>query len=315
MLLRRIAPLCLAMCLGCSPDGGGLPTEEPGSGDFRAIHIVHDGVPLAPVIRSGALGGVLLDVVLEDAGGVLHPRGIHRVTWGSTNPGVADGGEGSGATWVHFNRNGEAKIIAHAVGLRDTVTFQIAQVAVKGTLVPDTVFTLSADARDLSGAVSAYHGFRYAAIRVDSTGNVVDSREPLRFDVLPDGLVEIEPESVGDTVAIFGNRAGAGIVRVWLGDVADSLVVRVADAYRVVRFVETPSHALSIVPDTVRIPRGAAVVFQNETRHTALVQSLVAPGWSTSWIRPNGRRARIFATVGAHEFSGPGGVGVVIVTP
>jgi hypothetical protein len=258
---------------------------------------------------------VPLDVVLEDADGVLHPRGNRRVTWGSTNPAVADGGDQPGTAFVRLNRNGEAKIIAHFEGLRDTVTFQITQIVAMGTLVADTVVTLSADALDLSGATSAYHGFRYATLRVDSNGYVVDSREPLRFEVLPQGLVDIFPESVGDTVAILGTHAAAGVILTWFRDMADTVPVQVADAYRVIRLIQTPSGALRTLPDTVRIPRGAAVIFQNETPGTLLVESLIAPGWRVGWLRPNGRQAQTFTRVGTHDFFWFGGAGTVIVTP
>ena len=315
MLIRRLAAFCLAALAACSPASGGLPTEEPGSSGFRAIHIVRDGVPLGSVVRAGALRIVELDVVLEDSDGAFHPRGTRRVTWGSTNPGVADGENQPGPAFIHLNRNGEAKIIAHFDGLRDTVTFQIAQVAASGGIVADTVVTLSADARDLSGVASAYHAFRYAAMRFDSTGHIVDSRQPLLFDVIPEGLVDVVPEVVGDTVAILGNHAGSGLIRTWWLDVADTVPVQVADAYRVIRLIQTPSGALRTLPDTVRIPRGAAVVFQNETPGTLLLESLVRPGWRVGWLRPNGRQAQIFTQVGSHDFFWFGGAGAVIVTP
>lgn len=315
MLRRCLALTIFAMTLGCGPASGGLPTEEAGASGFRAIHIVRDGVPLEPVVRAGALGVVPLDVVLEDADGVFHPRGNRRVTWGSTNPAVADGGDQPGTTFIRLSGDGEAKVIAHFDGLRDTVTFRIAQVVALGTLVTDTAVTLSADARDLSGAASAYHGFRYATIRVDSNGYVVDSREPLRFEVVPQGLVEIVPESVGDTVAILGAHAGAGVILTWFREVADTVPVQVANAYRVIRLIQTPSGALRTLPDTVRIPSGAAVVFQNETPGTLLVESLVAPGWRVGWLRPNGRQAQTFTRVGNHDFFWFGGAGTVIVTP
>ncbi len=313
MSLRRLATLCTVMTLGCSPSSGGLPTEEPGG--FRAIHIVRDGNPLPPVVRLGALGGVQLDIALEDVDGALHPRGAHRVSWGSTNPGVADAAEEAGSAYIRLNRNGEARIIAHFDGLRDTVTLQIAQVAALGTLVADTVVTLSPNARDLSGAPSAYHGFRYAAVRLDSTGHPVDSRQSLVFEAIPEGFVDIVPEAVGDTVAIFGNLVGSGSILVRLGEVVDTIPVQVSGAYRVVRLVETPSNAYFTVPETVQIPRGAAVVFQNETRHTTLVQSFIASGWRAGWIQPNGRQAQLFSRTGAYDFFWPAGVGAVIVTP
>ena len=315
MPLRRLATLAFVLTLGCGPAAGEFPTSSPGSGDFRAIHIVRGGVPVAPVVHAGALGSILLDVVLEDAAGVLHPRGNQRVSWGSTNPAVADGGDQPGPAYINLNQNGEAKIIAHFEGLRDTVTFRIVQVAALGTLIADTVVTLTPEARNLSGAISAYHGFRYAAIRVDSTGHDVASREPLRFEEIPDGLVDVVPESVGDTVAVFGNHVGTGAIVTWLADVADTVPVQVADAYRVVRLIRTPSGAHFTLPDTVRIPRGAAVVFQNETPSTLSIESILTLGWRVGWLRPNGRQAQLFTNVGNHDFIWQGGAGTVIVSP
>ena len=315
MLLSRLVPLAALALFACSPASGGLPTEESGASGVMAIHIVRDGVQLAPVVRAGALGVVQLDVVMEGADGVLQARGNRRVSWGSTNPGVVDAGDQPGPAFIHVNRNGEAKVIAHFDGLRDTVTFQVTQVAVIATIVADTVVTLSPDARDLSGAASAYHAFRHAAVRRDSTGHVVDSRQPLAFVAIPDGLVDVVPETVGDTIQIFGNRPGSGHIVTWFNSVADTVPVQVADAYRVIRLVQTPSGALRTLPDTVRIPRGAAVIFQNETLGTFLVESLIAPGWRVGWLRPNGRQAQVFTKVGAHDFFWPGGAGAVIVTP
>lgn len=314
---RTAASLLVALTLGCGPAATGLPTEGPSGAAIRAIHITANGVPMPSVVRTGALGSFLADVVLEDAAGNLHPRGDRRVAWGSTNPAVADGGDQPGAAFIYLNRNGEAKIIAHLDGMRDTVAFQIAQVAVAGRLVADTVVTLTSDARDLSGAPSAYHAFRYAAVRVDSNGYTVSSTERIQFDPGLDAPFEVVPEPRGDTVAVLGIRAGAGALVTRLGDAADTVTVQIADAYRVVRLIETPGGALRTFPDTVRIPAGAAVILQNETRSAITIDGYVAQGvgWRAGPLQANGRQAQIFTKAGTYPYHWHGGEGLVIVTP
>ena len=318
MLSRRIAAsLIIGLTLSCGPTADGLPTEGPSISPIRAIHIVGNGARMPAVVRTGALATFNLDVELEDAAGDLHPRGNQRVTWGSTNPAVADGGDEPGAAFIYLNRNGEAKIIAHLDGMRDTVAFQIAQVAVSGRLVADTVVTLASDARDLSGALSAYHAFRYATVRVDSNGYTVRSTERLQFDAGPDAPFEVVPEPLGDTIAVLGTRAGVGTLVTRLGDAADTITVQVADAYRVVRLIETPSGALRTFPDTVQIPVGTAVIFQNETRSFLLIDSFGSErvNWRVGPLQPNGRQAQLFSKAGTHSYFWNGGEAFIIVTP
>jgi plastocyanin len=309
------ALLLLAVVLGCGPASTAPPVA--GTSDIRAIHITRNGAAMPAVVRTGALGSYLFDVVLEDAAGNLHSRGDRRVTWGSTNPAVADGGEQPGAAVIYLNRNGDARIIAHLDGMRDTVAFEVLQVAVAGRLIADTVVTLAGDARDLSGSASAYHAFRYAAERVDSNGYNVPSTERLVFDAGLDAPFEVVPEARGDTVAVLGFRPGVGALVTRFGAAADTVTVQVADAYRVVRLIETPSGALRTLPDTVRIPAGAAVVFQNETRGVVAVdgRSVESVGWHAGPLRPNGREAQIFSTSGTYRYFWNGGERVVVVTP
>jgi hypothetical protein len=317
MSFRRIAPCALALiAVGCDSGTTGVPVEHEGAGDVRAIHITWNGQRMPDVLRTGARGTFRLDVELEDAAGNFHPRGDRRVMWGSTNPAVVDGTDQPGAAYVYLNQNGTAKIIAHFDGLRDTVSFEIAQVAVAARLMADTVVTLAADARDLSGAAGGYHAFRYAAIRVDSNGYPVSSTEPLRFDPGLNALFEVAPEPRGDTIAVLGLRAGAGALVTRFGEVADTVPVQIADAYRVVRLIESPSGARWTSPDTVRIPAGAAVVFQNETRGDLMVEAYdTHRGWRAGPIQPNGRRAQLFTQEGSYPYYWHGAEGVVIVTP
>lgn len=307
------------------PSCGPAPTGEGGEGAhgeaIRAIHIVDtSGVPVSSVMRVGALGTVFFAVMVEDNRGLLHaldPNGDRQATWGSTNPGVADASRLRGATEVHVNRNGEARIIAYLDGLRDTVTLQIQQVPAVGRVVADTVVTLSPDARDLSGAPSAYHAFRYATTRVDANGYAVATTEHLDFNPGSDGLFEVIPEVRQDTIAVLGIRAGTGRLITRLRERADTVPVQVAAAYRVVRLVITPSGIPRTLPDTVRIPAGAAVIFQNEARGsiTVLGGDSNEVEWETGFFRPNGRRARIFSRPGVQFFYWTGGYGTIIVTP
>ena len=312
------ASLLIAITLGCSPAATALPTEGA-SAAIRAIHITRNGAPMASTVRTGALGTYLLDVALEDAAGGLHPRGDQRVTWGSTNPAVADGGEQPGPAIIYLNRNGEAKIVAYLDGMRDTVTFQIAQVAVGARVEADTVVALAADARNLNGAAHGYHDFRYGASRVDSNGYVVSSTVPMRFDAGVDPIFEVLSEPRGDTIVVRGIRTGTSALRTTFGEFTDVVPVQVTDAYRVVRLIETPSGALRTIPDTVRIPAGAAVVFQNETRRIVMIDSFDFGSHRTNWragpLQPNGRQAQLFSKAGTHSYFWNGGEAFIIVTP
>jgi hypothetical protein len=315
-----IALLLAAVILGCGPEANGLPSESPGTDD-RAIHIADAyGAPLPAFIRSGALGGLSLEVMVEDASGTLHgldPRGDRRATWGSTNPGVADVDDRAGPVTVYLNRNGEARIIAHLDGLRDTITVQIAQVAVGARVDADTVVTVTADARNLSGAAGTYHAFRYRAVLVDSNGFAVSGTAPMQFDAGADPLFDVALEPRGDTVSVSGIRAGTGTLIARLGEVTHTVPVQVAEAYGVVRLIETPSGAMRTLPDTVRIPAGAAVVFQNETRRFVMIDSYGTQqiNWRVGVLPPNGRQAQFFTAPGFHSFTWNGGEGVVIVGP
>jgi hypothetical protein len=317
MISRRTSLLLIiAIALGCSPNATGLPGGGPTVDGIRAIHITRNGAVLPSVVRLGALGSQRLDVVLEDAEGNLTPRVSQLVSWGSTNPGVADAAEELRGV-IYVNRNGEAKIIAHLDGFRDTVTFQIAQVAVAGRVEADTLVTLTPDARNLNGAANGYHAFRYGAARVDSSGYVVSSQIPLRFDAGVDPLFEVQLEPRGDTIAVRGLRKGTSTLTTIFGDMTDIVPVQVTDAYRVVRLIETGSGALRTLPDTVRIPAGAAVIFQNETRSLLMIDSYGPQRveWRVGPLRPNGLQAQLFSEPGNHTYSWNGGEGVVIVTP
>jgi hypothetical protein len=314
---RRITIILFAvLAAACGPAATEVP-DSPSGTVIRAIHITRNGVEAGATIRTGALGGYVFDVVLEHADGTLHPRGDRRVTWGSTNPAVADGLDPEGAAYIHFFRNGEAKLIAQLEGLRDTVSLEIAQVAVAGRMSADTLVTLSSDARDLSGAPSAYHGFRYAAVRVDSNGYAVNSTEAIHFDAGNDPLFQVVSEPRGDTISVLGIRGGIGTLVTRFETAADSVPVQIANAYRVVRLIETPSGARRTSPDTLRIPAGAAVIFQNETRGLLRVDGPANEriGWRAGPLQPNGREPQIFSLPGTYPFFWGGGEGTIIVTP
>jgi hypothetical protein len=317
MPLRRIAAcLIVTLSAGCDSSATGVAAEEIGGDRIHAIHITWNGVRMPDVVRTGARGTFRFDVELEDAAGKLHPRGDRRVTWGSTNPAVVDGGDQPGAAYIYLNQNGTARVIAHLDGLRDTVSFEIEQVAVAARVIADTVVTLSSDARDLSGGTNLYHAFRYAAIRVDSNGYPVSSTEPMRFDAGVDAPFEVAPEPRGDTIAVLGIRPGAGALITQFGAAADTVPVQIAAAYRVVRLIESPSGVRRTLPDTVRIPAGAAIVFQNETRGGLAINSFGSVrAWRAGPVQPNGRRAQLFSSEGTYPYYWHGGEGVVIVTP
>jgi hypothetical protein len=313
---RPAAVLTLALALGCSPAATALSGDGP-AGDIRAIHITRDGVEVPPVLRVGALGPILLDIVLEDATGSRIPRVDEQATWGSTNPGVADAGMQFARGEIYVNRNGEARIVAYFGGMRDTVTFQVAQVAVAGRVDADTIVTLTPDARNLNGAANGYHEFRYGAARLDSNGFAVSSTVPMQFDPGPDPIFNVQLEPRGDTIAVRGLRMGTSELHTTFGDFTDIVPVQVTDAYRVVRLIETAGGAMRTVPDTVRIPAGAAVIFQNETRNTLLLGAAAEHDgqWRAGPMRPNGRQAQLFTIPGRYLYNWLGGTGAVIVTP
>ncbi len=313
---RSAATFLLTLAVGCSPAATALPGGGP-MGGIRAIHITRNGVELPSVLKVGALGPRLLDVVLEDAAGSRVPRISERVTWGSTNPGVADVGMQFARGDVFVTRNGDTRIIAALGNLRDTVTFQVAQVAVAGRVDADTIVTLTPDARNLNGAANGYHEFRYGAARLDSNGFGVSSVIPIRFDAGLDPIFTVQLEPRGDTIAIRGIRTGSSELRVTFGDFTDLVPVQVTDAYRVVRLVETGSRILRTIPDTVRIPAGAAVIFQNETGSEVAIGAVGDQGthWQAGPMRPNGRQAQLFSRPGTYPYGWLGGTATVIVSP
>jgi hypothetical protein len=118
----------------------------------------------------------------------------------------------------------------------------------------------------------------------------------------------------------------------------------VADRYAVLRLIETGSATGHYtLPDTVRIPAGAAVIFQNETRgfigfdgvdgviprSTDAESSPSGPlqptvngrlqsgnvQWHVGPIPSNGREAQRFTSPGTYEFWWAGQPRTVIVTP
>ena len=313
---RTAGSIVLTLALACSPAATALPGNGP-AGAIRAIHITRDGFEVPPVLRVGALGAVLLDVALEDATGSRIPRIDEQVVWGSTNPGVADAGMQFARGEIFVNRDGETRIIAYFGGMRDTVTFQVVQVAVAGRVDADTIVTLTPDARNLNGAANGYHEFRYGAARLDSNGFAVASTIPMHFDAGPDPMFQVQLEPRGDTIAVRGLRMGTSELRTTFGDFTDIVPVQVTDAYRVVRLIETAGGITRTVPDTVRIPAGAAVIFQNETRSTLLLSAVDDDDaeWRAGPMRPNGRQAQLFTVPGTYLYNWLGGAGVVIVTP
>ena len=313
---RTAATLVVTLALGCSPAATALSGDGPGRG-VRAIHITRNGLEAPPVLRVGALGPLLLDIVLEDATGSRIPRVDEQVAWGSTNPGVADAGMQFARGEIFVNRNGEARIIAHHGGMRDTVVIQVAQVPVAGRVDADTIVTLTPDARNLNGAAHGYYEFRYGAARLDSNGFAVTSTIPMHFDVGPDPMFTVSLEPRGDTIAVRGLRTGTSELKTTFGDFTDIVPVQVTDAYRVVRLIETASRIMRTLPDTVRIPVGAAVIFQNETGSTLLLGGTDDHGaqWRVGPMRPNGRQAQLFTVPGGYLYHWLGGTGVVIVTP
>ena len=334
---RSLAALVAAVSLGCGPDATGVAAEHP-IDEIRAIHITMRGEAVGPVIHAGAFGGYPFDVVLEDGAGVRHPRQGQRVTWGSTHPAVVDGGDAPGATFLFFLRDGTANVIAHLDGLRDTVTIHVAQVAVMARMTIDTVVALAPGARDVTGAGTSYHGLRFAVIRRDSNFHRASSEDPFYFESGDDAPFDVlrEPR---DTITILGNRTGTGSLVIEFLDTADTVAVQVTDRYAVMRLKETASAAtFYTLPDTVRIPVGAAVIFQNETRgfvdfegidgvidpaqqsgqgqpFVDGVRQTGARQWAVGPIPPNGREAQRFGGAGTFEFWWAGSPRTVIVTP
>jgi hypothetical protein len=305
--------------LGCGPDATGLPPERPVDG-IRAIHISRSGLPVDTIIRVGALGGIALDILIEEADGTIRGRlADERVVWGSTFPAVVDGGDQDGTAFMHLRRDGRAKVIAHHGGLRDTVAIEIAQVPVAVRFLADSVLVgLTPDARNVTGA-QEFHALHYVAIREDSNGFGMpgSASSPIQYTVSPDAPFTLESTARGDTVTITGTQAGEGTITVQLGESSMPVPVTITDTFGLMRMIETPSGAFRTFPETVRIPVGAAVIFQNETRQ-AIGINLLRPLTSQTARRPipmHGRGVRIFTEPGRYDVDWIGPPAVVIVSP
>ena len=317
MTLRTLPLLLLAVLASCSPEST-APLPEEGGNEVRAIHIARNGVPVDSVIRAGAFGPMSLQLLAELRDGTLRPLADQRVVWGSTQPSVLDvQSEGDGTAHFARQQNGRARIIAAVGPLRDSVMLEIRQVASAIVLNADTLVTLTPNAKDLGGAPTAYHTFRFGAYRVDSSGILVASRERIDYGIVGDTIFDIFPETRGDTVSIAGRRAGSGQIEVRIGEMVDTVPVQVAASYRVIRFSLTAAgHPRAIAP-TITIPAGAAIVFRNETQFVLQFGDAWGPdrSWLVGPIPPGGRQAQRFDTPGTFDFFWAGERSSIIVTP
>lgn len=315
-VVLSLAPLAIAFAIACGgePTGVGDPAVDSGP---RAIHILLDGRPVGERLEIGALGAVSFTLAEEQADGQLRPILGRRVVWGSTYPAIAEAYEGLDVGYALVKRNGRARIIAELDELRDTVALEIAQVAVAARVLADTLVVLTADAVDLGGGSDPHDALRFPVIRVDSNGYEVVSSEEISFSTHDEAPFTVASDQLGDLASIQGIRPGVGKLVVTLGDVSDTVVVQVTDAYRVVRLVEMPSGLLRVFPDTAHIPSGAAVIFQNEASftthlgadHSASIQ------WRAGPIQVHGREAQLFTEPAVYSYAWGGAHRAIVVNP
>ena len=295
--------LLAALLPGCAPESTGPDAERPGT-DIVAIHIARGGVPVDSVMRTGALGTMSFELLLESRDGKLQPATTARIAWGSTHPSVLDEAFGAaGQVFVFRHQNGRARLVAQVGPLRDSVAVEIRQVAVLARLNVDTMVTLAPGARDITGAPTAYHTFRFGAVAVDSNGYRVESAERIEHFTVGDAPFEIFPSPRGDIVFVAGREARDGRAGIRFAGRIDTLPVQVADRYRVLRLTETPSGTLHPLPSSVTVPRGTAIIFQNNTSYIGVFgePNRETLAWSTGPVYPGRFEAQLFRSAGVFE--------------
>ena len=304
MMPRTFLPALLLTVVvsGCSPESTGPAPDLAGS-EITAIHIARGGVPVDSTLRTSTLGSMSFELLLEDRNGTLHASGSTRIAWGSTHPSVLDaafGGEGQ--VFAFRVQNGRARLVAEVGDLRDTVAVEIRQVAVAASFNADTIVTLAEGALDIMGAPTAYHTFRFAAHPVDSNGYRVSAAGPIVYTPLGDAQFDIYPTPRGDTLFIAGRAARDGRLQVELAGGTDTLHVQVAERYRVLRLTQGPDGRPLPLPSTITIPRGTAIIFQNNTALHALFDEPPRPNrWRAGMISPGSFEAQIFRAPGTYD--------------
>ena len=88
--LLSLLPAALLLALAaCSPESTS-PLEESASDEITAIHIAQAGIPVDSVLRTGALGSMSFELLLEARDGTMHRHDDARTVWGSTHPSIVD---------------------------------------------------------------------------------------------------------------------------------------------------------------------------------------------------------------------------------
>ncbi len=309
------AGLIAVLTLAC----GTAVTEPGGTGSpdqIRSIQITSGGIPVGSTLRIASLGSHIFQAIGVYANGERRLLD-NAVTWGSTQPGVVETFATAGFGYISVRRNGRANIIAQLGGLRDTVTFEIEQVAVSARVVADTLVALTLDAVDVGGGAAPVEPLRFSAFRTDSNGFAAESSEPIIFEVADDSPFRVIAEQSGDTAVIIGTRSGSGQLFVRLGDAVDTVFVQVAETYRVIRFGETPGGTRYASPDTAHVSSGTAVIFQNDAPFLAYVG---ASGeghseWRAGPIPIRGREGQLFTAPQTYPYRWAGGERAVVVRP
>ena len=307
------AGLIAVLTLAC----GTAVTEPGGAGShdqIRSIQITSGGVPLGPTVRVVSLGSHVIQAVAVYANGERRLLS-DAVTWGSTQPGVAETFATAGLGYISVRRNGRANIIAQLGELRDTVTFEIQQVAVSARVVADTLVALTPDAVDVASGAPQAEPLLFSAFRADANGFAVESSEPIAFEVAEGAPFRVSQQS-GDAASIIGTGPGSGRLFVKLGDAVDTVVVQVAEAFQVIRFAETPGGTRYASPDTAHVSPGTAVIFQNDAPFVAYVgDSGARSEWRAGPIPINGREAQLFTAPQTYPDRWAGGERAVVVRP
>ena len=310
------ALLTAALFAGCAPESTGPDSELPGS-DIAAIHIARGGRPVDSLVRTGALGSMSFELLLESRDGTLHPATETRIAWGTTHPSVLDESFGTnGQVFVFRAHNGRARLVAEVGSLRDTVTVEIRQVAVTARVQVDTLVTLAPGARDLAGAPTAYHSFRFGVVPVDSNGYRVAAAGRIEHFPIGDATFDHFSTPRGDTVLIAGREARDGRMGIRFEGRTDTVVVQVAERYRVLNLSETGNGRLQPLPQSVTIPRGTAIIFRNLSSHSTVFGEPQRPtlSWKTGPLSPGGIEAQLFRSPGVFEVWWAGELCRIIVT-
>ncbi|HSJ65641.1 MAG TPA: hypothetical protein VK922_17245 [Gemmatimonadaceae bacterium] len=304
-LALALATVALALAApGCSSDG---PTGNPNLVRYVAIQG-------GDQMNVGAFGPLQLTAFALNADRVEVEPGTFTFTWRSLDPAVAVAVSGG---LITVFQNGTARIVAQVGAAADTITLNVQQVASRITFAQDTAVALEEGAEHLSGDVLPSDTLFVVARRADANGNAMPSGAGGAITWSSGStLLALVPIAGTDSAKIIGTSPGSGSITAAIPGLASAqLPFQVVERYAVVRMNKpnVPGAVTQIIPATVTIPAGAAVVFRSADQdlHAAVSNSAE---WRTSALKgPTGREAQRFGNAGSHAYKVENTAGTVVV--